>query len=62
MCNTEHGIMIEFDGQFVCHGTSGVVCRSQNNGSAMLSKPGRELPMEIVAKHGMGKKLIELVI
>jgi hypothetical protein len=30
-------MMAEFDGQFVYRGTLGVVCRSQNNGSAMLS-------------------------
>jgi hypothetical protein len=54
--------MMDFDGQFVYHGTSGVICRSWNNGSEMLSKPGRELAMEIVAKYGMGKRSVRLMI
>jgi len=62
MCNTEQGMMVDFGGQFVYCGTPGVVCRSQNNGSAMFSKPGRESTMEIVAKCGMGKRLVRLVI
>jgi hypothetical protein len=55
-------MMTDFDGQFVYRGTPGVVCRSRNNGSAMLSKPAREPMMEIVAKYGMGKRSVGLVI
>jgi len=54
--------MMYFDGQFVYRGISGVVCRSQNNGSTMLSKPGQEPTMEIVAKYAMGKNLVRLMI
>jgi hypothetical protein len=51
-------MMMDFGGQFVYHRTSGVFSRSRNNGSAMLSKPGWEPTMEIVAKYGMGKQLV----
>jgi hypothetical protein len=54
--------MTDFNGQFVYHIILGVVCRSWNNGSAMLSKPSWEPMMEIVAKYGMGKRLVGLVI
>jgi hypothetical protein len=62
MCNTEQGMMVEFGGQFVYRGTPGVVCRSWNNGSAMLSVPARELAIKNVAKYGMGKRSVELMI
>jgi hypothetical protein len=58
----EHAMMMEFDGQFVYHGTLCVVCRSQNNGSAMLSALARELTIDKVAKYGMGKWLVRLMI
>jgi hypothetical protein len=35
MCNMEEGMMGEYDGQFVYRGTPGVICRSQNNESAI---------------------------
>jgi hypothetical protein len=44
---------------------SGVVCRSQNNannGSAMLSAPAWEPAIEKVAKYGMGKRSVGLMI
>jgi hypothetical protein len=54
--------MTDFNGQFVYFGTQGVVCRSRNNGSIMLRKPAREPAMEIVAKYGMGKQSVRLMI
>jgi len=62
MCNMEQGMMMDYNGQFVYHVTSGVVYRSRNNGSSMLSKPGQEKTMEIVAKYGMGKRFVGIVI
>jgi hypothetical protein len=52
----------DFGGQFVYRRISVVVCRSQNNGSAMLGKPGQKPAMKIVAKYVMGKRLVGLVI
>jgi hypothetical protein len=54
--------MTDFGGQFVYHRILGVVCRSRNNGSTMLSKLGWEPMMEIVAKYAMEKRLVGLVI
>ena len=54
--------MVDFSGQFVYRGTPGVVCRSRNNGSKMLSKATQEPMMEKVAKYGMGKQSAGLVI
>jgi hypothetical protein len=62
MCNTKQGMMGEPGGQFVYLRTLGAVCRSQNNGSAILSLPGQEPMIEKVAKYGMGKLLFGLVI
>jgi hypothetical protein len=62
MCNTEHGTMTNFGGQFVYHGISGAIYRSRNNGSTILSKPGQEPAMEIVAKYAMGKRLVGIMI
>ena len=54
--------MMDFGGQFVYRETLGVVCKSRNNESAMLSNPSQEPVMEIVAKYGMGKRSVGLVI
>jgi hypothetical protein len=62
MCNTKQGTMTNFNSQFVYRRILGVVCRLWNNGSAMLSKPGQEPTMEIVAKYEMGKRLVGIVI
>jgi hypothetical protein len=48
-------------GQFVYRGTPGNVCRSQNNGSAIVSPPIREPAIEKVAKYGIGKRSVGLV-
>jgi hypothetical protein len=48
--------------QFVYRGTLGVFCRIQNNRSTILSLLAREPAIEKVAKHGMGKRLVELMI
>jgi hypothetical protein len=55
-------MMAELGGQFVYRGTLGVVCKSQNNGSSMLSTPAREPAIKKVVKYGMGKRLAGLVI
>jgi hypothetical protein len=54
--------MGESDDQFVYHGTPGVVHRSRNNGSAILSPPAQEPAIEKVAKYGSRKRLFRLVI
>jgi hypothetical protein len=48
--------------QFVYRGTLGVVWRTQNNRSAILSPPAREPAIEKVAKYGMRKSSVRLVI
>jgi hypothetical protein len=48
MCNMEQGMMGESGGQSVYRGTLGVVCRSQNNRSAILSPPARESDCQFV--------------
>jgi hypothetical protein len=53
--------MGQSNGQFVYRGTLGVVCRSRNNGSAILSPPVREPAIEKVAKYGIGKRSVGLV-
>jgi hypothetical protein len=62
MCNTEQGMMAEFDDQFVYRITPGVFCRSRNNGSAMLSMLAREPTIEKVSKYGMGKRSVGFMI
>jgi hypothetical protein len=54
--------MWESGGQFVYHGTPGSVCRSENNGSVMWSPPARESMIQKVAKYGMGKQSVRVVI
>jgi hypothetical protein len=54
-------MMGQSSGQFVYRGILGVVCRSWNNGSAILSPPVREPAIEKVAKYGIGKRSVRLV-
>jgi hypothetical protein len=51
MCNTEDGMMGEFDDQSVYRRTLGVVCRSQNNRRTILSPPAQESGFQF-AYHG----------
>jgi hypothetical protein len=50
------------DCQFVYRETSGAFCRTRNNRSAILSLPTWERVIEKVAKYGMGKQSVGLVI
>jgi hypothetical protein len=56
MCNKKEGMMGQSNDQFVYHGTLGVFCRPQNNGSTILSLPIWETAIEKVAKYGIGKR------
>jgi hypothetical protein len=47
--------------QFVYRGIPGSFCRSQNNGSAILSLPIWEITIKKVAKYGIGKRSVKLV-
>jgi hypothetical protein len=55
MCNTEQGMMGEYDGQSVYHGTP-------EARGAILSPPAREPAIEKVAKYGMRKSSVRVVI
>jgi hypothetical protein len=48
--------------KFVYRRTLGVVCRTQKNISAILKPPTREPAIKKVAKYGMGKRSVELMI